>query len=66
MNKSKVSPVANSKPSLLLPCELANDLRWHEESIRRAIRDGRIAAVKIGRGWRIPVSELTRIAANGL
>ena len=38
----------------------------HPETVRRAIRDGRLKAVKAGKGWRIPRAELARVAREGL
>jgi len=39
---------------------------YHPESVRRAIRQGRIHAVRFGQGWRIPAPEVRRILAEGL
>ena len=44
----------------------ASLLGFHNESIRRAIREGRIHAVRCGRLWRIPATEIQRIATEGL
>ncbi len=46
--------------------ELAGAIQYHEESIRRAIRAGRIRAIRCGNRWRIPPDELARIMTNGL
>jgi len=50
---------------LLLTAEVAEILRCHSETIRRALRDGRLHGIKVGRGWRIERSELTRIGEGG-
>lgn len=46
--------------------EVARAIRYHPESVRRAIRQGRIHAIQFGAGWRIPAAELRRILATGL
>jgi excisionase family DNA binding protein len=46
--------------------ELAALISWHPESVRRAIRDGRIEAKQFGRTWRILPVEVTRILSEGL
>jgi excisionase family DNA binding protein len=46
--------------------EAAEKIHYHPESLRRAIRQGRVAALRFGQGWRIPASELRRILATGL
>jgi hypothetical protein len=51
---------------LLEPSEFARVISWHPESVRRAIRQGRIGAVRMSNGWRIPSAEAERILANGL
>jgi len=58
----------NSPPPQLLftPEEVAAAISFHPESIRRAVRGGRIAAVKLGAAWRIPAAELQRIVTQGL
>lgn len=48
------------------PFEFASVIRWHPESVRRAIREGRIKAIRMGNGWRIPGDEVARILTNGL
>ncbi|MGZ5506681.1 MAG: helix-turn-helix domain-containing protein [Limisphaerales bacterium] len=45
---------------------MSQTLRWHPESVRRAIRAGRIKAIKIGRHWRVPGAELERLMEEGL
>ncbi len=51
---------------LFLPTEVAQALRYHIESVRRAIRQGRIKAIKAGRQWRVPRAELDRLLREGL
>lgn len=46
--------------------EFASQISWHPESVRRAIRDGRIKAKQFGRTWRIMPDEVARIMAEGL
>ena len=45
---------------------LAQAVGYHVESIRRAIRQGRIRTVKFGRFHRIPAAEAQRILSEGL
>ena len=46
--------------------ELAIQISWHPESVRRAIREGRIKAKQFGREWRIMPDEIARIMDEGL
>jgi len=46
--------------------EAAEKFHYHPESVRRAIRQGRIHALRFGQGWRIPAPEARRILAEGL
>ncbi|HZL13173.1 MAG TPA: helix-turn-helix domain-containing protein [Verrucomicrobiae bacterium] len=46
--------------------ELAAQIKYHPESVRRAIRQGRINALRFGAGWRIPAREAARILTTGL
>ena len=43
----------------------ADYLRVHVETVRFWIRTRRLAAVKVGRGWRIRRGDLDRIAEHG-
>lgn len=51
---------------MLSPNQLAAIIGWHEESVRRAIRQGRIPAVKMGRNWRIQLETAEMIRQNGI
>jgi excisionase family DNA binding protein len=46
--------------------ELAAAIKYHPESVRRAIRQGRIYALPFGTRWRIPAAEVRRILTSGL
>ena len=46
--------------------EFAAQIKYHPESVRRAIRQGRIFALPFGKGWRIPAPEVARILTTGL
>ena len=46
--------------------EVAALIHYHEESLRRAIRQGRVRALPFGNGWRIPETEVARILTEGL
>ncbi len=45
---------------------LAALIHYHPESIRRAIRQGRIQAQRFGAGYRIQPTEARRIVSEGL
>ena len=47
------------------PWQLAERWGWHPESVRRAIRQGRIAAVVISRRLLVPTGEIERIEHEG-
>jgi excisionase family DNA binding protein len=44
---------------LLTPAEAAERLRLHPKTVVRMARDGRLAAVKVGTGWRFHADRLT-------
>jgi hypothetical protein len=46
--------------------DLAKAIGYHTESVRRAIRQNRIATVRFGRFHRIPAEEAQRILREGL
>lgn len=46
--------------------EFAQIIAWHKESVRRAIRQERIFAIKVGRQWRIPESTVTDVVTHGI
>ena len=46
--------------------DFAGKISYHPESVRRAIRQGRIHALQFGASWRIPAPEARRILAEGL
>jgi len=46
--------------------EFAEVVKYHRESVRRAIRQGRVHALKFGSSYRIPLPEVRRIMATGL
>jgi hypothetical protein len=75
MKKSNVKPQQfNPQPipptntmQVLLPLHVfAKNIGWHTESVRRACRQGRIAAIKLGKGWRVPASVAQEITRNGI
>jgi excisionase family DNA binding protein len=51
---------------IISPEQLSKLIQWHPETVREAIRRGRIKAVKIGPYWRITRPEVDRIMENGL
>lgn len=68
LNYSATSPpgIQTALEQLYLPTEVADALRYHIESVRRAIRQGRIKAIKTGRQWRVARAELDRLLREGL
>ena len=48
------------------PDQIGGRWAWHTESIRRAIREGRIASVIISRRRLVPISEIERLEAEGM
>lgn len=48
------------------PIEISRRWKWHPESVRRAIRCGRITSIVIGRRRLVPIAEVERIEAAGL
>ena len=46
--------------------QVAAILQFHPESVRRAIRAGRIKAIKVGQEWRIPHEVAESILREGL
>ncbi|MCE9566999.1 MAG: helix-turn-helix domain-containing protein [Planctomycetes bacterium] len=40
--------------ALMTPREVAIYLGMHEETIREALREGRLPGVRLGRSWRVP------------
>lgn len=62
MNKEMSVPAVGD---LLLTEEVAHIYRVHVETIRRKIREKSLAAIKIGRHWRVPRAELERIEREG-
>jgi excisionase family DNA binding protein len=49
-----------TKPSFVTPNEVARALRVSKMTVYREIHQGRIAAVRVGRGFRILESEMDR------
>ena len=64
--KESNSHLVSSVSDLFLPIEVATALRLHAESVRRAIREKRIKAIKTGRHWKISADELARLKREGL
>jgi excisionase family DNA binding protein len=53
---------------LLTVEEASTRLRVHPESLRRWLREGRVAGYRISRraGWRVPEEEIQRLLQEGL
>ncbi len=50
----------------LKPREVAELLRVHRVTVTEWIRAGRIKAIRVGRLWRIPESEVRRLLEQGV
>ncbi len=64
--KLKICPVVVGASEVYLTEEVAELIKFHPETVRRLVREGRIQAMKFGRDWRIPNSEVQRILREGL
>ena len=53
------------RKSYLTPTQLAERWGWHPESVRRKIREGKIAAVTVFRRRLIALAEVERIEVEG-
>ena len=56
--------MTHQDPTYLTIKELAAILRVDHKTIRNAIRDGRITAVRVGRAFRIPTSAIDALAKS--
>lgn len=74
MPKSKIQKRAGEVSDVTLPTDprppstptqLANRWHWHPESVRRALRERRIASIIVSRRRLIPASEIDRIESEG-
>ncbi len=71
IEKSKqpsVSPasVVPRAGELITTHALGRMIQWHPESVRRACRQGRVRAVKLGRRWRVPPELVAEILQHGI
>lgn len=51
--------------TFLCPSQIASRWGWNEESVRRAIREGRIRSIILWRRRLVEVSEIERIETEG-
>jgi excisionase family DNA binding protein len=59
------NPTATAPPERLLTvAEAADRLSLAQETVRRSVRDGRLAARKLGGAWRIDPTDLTTWGAS--
>jgi hypothetical protein len=63
--RAKFKPPTPALQEFRTPTQTAEHWHWHPESVRRAIRERRIASVIIGRRRLIAVSEIERIEREG-
>jgi excisionase family DNA binding protein len=64
--KREPLPKDENESQLLRTQRVAAVLNWHPGSVRRAIRQGRIKAVRVGQQWRVSTEELARMQNEGL
>ena len=60
MNQADIERLLQSYPDMLTVHEVAAVLRVHPRSIQRWARDGQVAAVRVGRGYRIARNDIVR------
>ena len=68
-NSKKRAQQTAAKPTAADLIDIENfaaSIQWHPESLRRACRQGRVAAIKLGRGWRISKEVAEGIIKNGI
>jgi hypothetical protein len=63
--RAKFKPPTPVDESFRTPAQTAHRWHWHPESVRRAIRERRIASIIIGRRRLIPIAEIERIEREG-
>ena len=57
MNQGEVERLLAQYPEILTVEEVAAVLRVHPRSVQRWAREGRVASVRVGRSYRIPLSQ---------
>jgi hypothetical protein len=63
--RAKFKPPTPVADHYRTPTQTAHRWHWHPESVRRAIRERRIASIIIGRRRLIPITEIERIEREG-
>lgn len=63
--KQTVETAAKDRTALLTPAAIAARWSWHEESVRRVLRERRLASIIIGRRRLVPVEEIERVEREG-
>lgn len=53
------------EPGMSTAAEVAALLKWHPESVRAALRKGRIRGVRIGNRWRVAPEVVVAIRNGG-
>lgn len=49
----------------MTPKELAFRWHWHQESVRRLLRERRLASIVVGRRRLVPIAEILRVEQSG-
>jgi excisionase family DNA binding protein len=65
MPRTKKQSPDNKSPDVLTAEEAAEVLRVHQNTIKRWLREGKLKGIQVGRAWRIPQNEITRLL-NGV
>lgn len=61
LQSARMNP--NSEPTYISPRQLADKWGFHEESIRRMIREGKLRAVRLGNRLRVSLKEVRAFEA---
>lgn len=56
----------NNQVNYVSTTKLAADLNVSRQTIFRKIKDNQIDAIKVGKNFRIPISEVKKIKKNGI
>lgn len=58
MNETDLEQLLAAYPDTLTVADVATVLRVHERSVQRWVREGRVASVRVGRGYRFLRSDV--------
>jgi len=64
MNETDLEQLLAAYPDTLTVADVATVLRVHERSVQRWAREGRVASVRVGRGYRFLRSDVLRLLSD--